>query len=337
MINSTAQVELEVVDAAARLEALRPEWSALWRRCPTATVFQSPEWLLPWWRHLGEGALATLALREEGRLCALIPLFIRAGDDGKRRAALLGEGISDTLDVLAEPGREALAASALLAWLARERRRWDDCVLPSLRAKSPLLEANGGSFVSEEFECDPCPVLVLPGAEHGPREVIPAPMRKNLDYYARRARTAGEVRFERADAANFAELFGALLHLHAARWEARRLPGVLADRCVREFQREAASGLLTAGALRLYAMRLEGRIIATYYGFLHGGRASDYLCGFDPHWRHLSPGALVVAHALGEAIAEGALEFDFLRGREDYKYRWGARDRLCLGRILRQD
>jgi hypothetical protein len=31
---------------------------------------------------------------------------------------------------------------------------------------------------------------------------------------------------------------------------------------------------------------------------------------------------------------EGAREFDFLRGRERFKYRWGARERPCYGRML---
>ena len=40
-----------------------------------------------------------------------------------------------------------------------------------------------------------------------------------------------------------------------------------------------------------------------------------------------SPGALLLEHAIGEAVRTAAGEFDFLRGAEAYKYRWGARDR----------
>jgi CelD/BcsL family acetyltransferase involved in cellulose biosynthesis len=44
---------------------------------------------------------------------------------------------------------------------------------------------------------------------------------------------------------------------------------------------------------------------------------------------------LIVAHAIEQAIREGAGEMDFLRGREPYKYRWGAVDRSSYGRTLR--
>jgi CelD/BcsL family acetyltransferase involved in cellulose biosynthesis len=35
-----------------------------------------------------------------------------------------------------------------------------------------------------------------------------------------------------------------------------------------------------------------------------------------------------------QSIDEGLKEFDFLRGREDYKYRWGAIDRPSYARRL---
>ena len=39
--------------------------------------------------------------------------------------------------------------------------------------------------------------------------------------------------------------------------------------------------------------------------------------------------------AMTAAIEEGLRTFDFLRGAEPYKYRWGARDRWNLRRVLR--
>jgi CelD/BcsL family acetyltransferase involved in cellulose biosynthesis len=52
----------------------------------------------------------------------------------------------------------------------------------------------------------------------------------------------------------------------------------------------------------------------------------DYIGGFDPEFALLSPGTLLIGHALDAATAEGATATDFLRGAEPYKYRWGAVD-----------
>src|SRR5437016_5851015 len=61
-------LSVEELTTLKALEAIRPDWSSLWDRCEAATPFQSPDWLIPWWRHLGEGELMVLALRQNGRL-----------------------------------------------------------------------------------------------------------------------------------------------------------------------------------------------------------------------------------------------------------------------------
>ena len=64
-----------------------------------------------------------------------------------------------------------------------------------------------------------------------------------------------------------------------------------------------------------------------HYGLRAGNRAFFYLGGFDPEFGALSVGSLAIAAAMERAIEEGASTFDFLAGREAYKYRWGAVDR----------
>lgn len=331
---------VEEVTTPEALERLRPEWSALWARCPEATPFQSPEWLIPWWKHIGEGELWTLALREEGRLAGLAPLYVYTGGAPPRQVFPVGIATTDYLDALFEPESGRRGAAALFTHLQANRGRWDVLDLQQLRPGSPLLEAPAPRGWSEERdEQEPCPVLTLPHAvEELPRHV-PARLLQNLRYYRRRAEKLGELRMESATGANLEELFEALLRLHRARWSSRGLPGVLAEGRVQDAHRESLLGLLAAGVLRLYALRLDERIVACYYGFMDrrgtAKRAYYYLSGFDPALERLSLGTLVIGHAVQEAVREGAVEFDFLRGREAYKYLWGAKDRPTYRRRLR--
>jgi len=64
-------------------------------------------------------------------------------------------------------------------------------------------------------------------------------------------------------------------------------------------------------------------------------RASYYLSGLDPAFQRLSPGTVMIGHAIEEAVRAGASGFDFLRGKEAYKYKWGAKDRPTYRCVLR--
>jgi len=93
-----------VLTSDAALHALRPEWEALWRRAAAETTpFQSPAWLLPWWRAFGTGRPRAAALRGDGgKLLGLLPLYLL--EEGSETKLLpVGIGVSDYLDALLDP------------------------------------------------------------------------------------------------------------------------------------------------------------------------------------------------------------------------------------------
>jgi CelD/BcsL family acetyltransferase involved in cellulose biosynthesis len=122
-------------------------------------------------------------------------------------------------------------------------------------------------------------------------------------------------------------LLAGLFELHRARWAARGEPGVLAGAALERFHIDAVAALARGGLVRLIGLALDGTLRAVFYGLVDHGRLLFYLSGFDPQIARLSPGRLLVARAIERARDEGAFELDFLRGREPYKYEWGAVDR----------
>src|SRR5258707_1380549 len=93
----------EVITDHAALSSLEADWLDLCHRTPGATPFQTPMWLLPWWRAFGSNDLAVIAARSEGRLEALAPLYIIRDDESDESLGVfLGTGISDHLDVLGD-------------------------------------------------------------------------------------------------------------------------------------------------------------------------------------------------------------------------------------------
>ncbi len=327
-----SDLEIEEVASAAGLEALQPAWLDLWERASDATPFQSPAWLIPWWHHFGQGELLTLAIRRGGELVGLAPFYVYPEPAG-RKLLPLGIGVGDYLDPLLAPGFETAGAAAILAHLGRGAGRFDRCDLECLRPGSPLLQAPPPAGWSDAAHAgDPCPTLTLP---ENPADLDRAvPRLAKHAYYLRRAERLGAARLESATPDTVGPLLEALFALHAARWTGRGEPGVLTDEAVRAFHREAAPALLDLDLLRLYGLRINSRTVAVFYGLADRTRTLAYIGGFEPDVPHPGLGALMIGHAVREAAREGKREFHFLRGREPYKYAWGAVDRASYGRRL---
>ncbi|QJE72408.1 GNAT family N-acetyltransferase [Aerophototrophica crusticola] len=166
---------------------------------------------------------------------------------------------------------------------------------------------------------------------------FPRSHRQNLRTARNRLDRLGRVAIRQVSGPDISPALDALFTLHAARWQQDGEAGVLADPLVQAFHRQAAPLLDAAGLLRLYALDLDGRTVAVLYGLAAKGRFHYYIGGHDPALAACSPGSLLLSHAIDRATAEGCTLFDFLRGQEPYKYRWGATDRPSHWRRFTRD
>jgi len=311
------------ISVTTNLADLRPEWERLWRRDPAATPFQSPAWLLAWWRFFGSGEPIVLTAHGGGGLVGLLPLY-RLRERGCRKLLPIGVGLSDHVDPAAPE------AAVLLLGAIADISDWDECWLPDLPGGGVLARAIGALRLHDRtVPAAPCPTLALPRDLAAWRRAIPRKTRRYLARADARAAAFGlvieTVGGDRIDTA-MAELFA----LHSASWRARGLGGVLGEPRVRGFHRAAARALAADGVLRLYRLSLGGTALAVYYGFAAASGACGYLHGFDPAHADLAPGMQLIRHAIEMALAEGSASFDFLRGAERYKYSWGAVDAAKL-------
>jgi CelD/BcsL family acetyltransferase involved in cellulose biosynthesis len=85
------------------------------------------------------------------------------------------------------------------------------------------------------------------------------------------------------------------------------------------------------GWLLLAFLEVNGEKAAAYLNFDYGNRLWVYNSAIDPRFNALSPGWVLLGHLLKWAIEHKRQAFDFLRGDEDYKFRFGA----VAGKIYR--
>ena len=317
------------IDALAEIE---PAWWDLWRRVPTATPFAAPAWLLPWWRSFEPGRLLTVALFAGGELAGLAPLYVEDGRLG-RRLLPLGIGIGDMLDVLIDPARADEVAPQLAAAVAKNAADLDCWSAEEAPPGAAVLAIpDPGGWRSTVQQQSSCPCLALPPGRKLRDVIPPSQYRKIRAARNRMARRDGSLAAASAETLgrDLAELF----RLHGLRWTSRGEAGVLDDQRVRRFHDASAPALLEAGLLRLTVMRLDGVAAGACYCLCHGAASSAYIAGFDPAYAFESPGTLLFGDAITEAAERGATSFSFLRGREPYKYDWGALDRWNQRRLF---
>lgn len=246
--------------------------------------------------------------------------------NGRRQVTFLGNGVSDYLGFILDPSCAAAAASAILHAVARERDRWDICDLQDLDAASPLCvrpETHGMAHaVQPQYTCYRIP---LPATCEEFEADLPHGLRRNLRRYREKLDRLGGVIFETTTEENsIRREFETLIELHRARWQLKEDNGMIDTASLARFHREAAANLAREGMARLYTMRLNGRAVAAVYVLRDGECAYSYLGGFDPEFEQFSVGAIALQFAIEESIREGARIYDFLRGAEEYKSKWGA-------------
>jgi CelD/BcsL family acetyltransferase involved in cellulose biosynthesis len=320
----------EVVTTNLELEELWPYWDALYRQSPNTTPFQSPAWLIPWWRSFGKGTLFTVCVwRHIGDVLAgILPLYLeRRGTE--KRLLPLGISSSDYCDGLFAPHLEASCAAAALNCLVRERSSWDVLELPQLRESSFLLRAPYPPELRVSMEhAEPCSTLSIPPGVKSVNKILPRHLRRNLKYYKRRVETMAPVNISIANLGNLTERLEDFFTLHQLRAKSKDIPGVFADPVVAAYHRMAMPYLQEAGLLRLITLYAGQRAVAAAELFADphpGVSAYLYLTGFDPHYAEYSPGTLIIAAALEQSTNEHYVALDLLRGEESYKKLWGAR------------
>lgn len=317
-----AEVRFEAPDVALR--AHRDRWREL--AVERSNAFVTPEWFEAWSAAYGEGSGSRVAVVTEGdRVIGLIPLAVE-GSGPLRVTRIAGANLADLLHPVAAAADEDAVAAATLAALAAER--------------------GGGAIVLDNVDGDAAWWQGAPGLRAHPRAASPGPyvslagldwdgylqqrsssFRKRLRQIERGLAREAEIAFRLCrDEGDATAGMATFFDLHYRRWAERGGSSLSAERA-RAFHLDFAAAAARRGWLRLWIVEADGEPIAASYGWRVGERQAFYQSGLDDRFARHSVGLLLQAHAIREAIAEGAREYDMLLGDEGYKGRFCDRSR----------
>ncbi len=345
MTDRPPALRVEIIDDVDGFDRLREQWQGLHARTVPRNVFSSYAWSRTWWRNFGEERrLFLLAVRDRERLLALAPLELSRENFGPVSVRALqivgtagvpsrGMGLADRADFLVEPGR-----SDALDQLVRsivEEQAWDVLLLRGLPEASPTLGALEATLSSERVilrrrRRSNSFVLELPASWDAFLASKSAKWRKTHRAQANRAERAGRVEYERHFPCSSEELERAWEHVVAinlSSWKADRGTGLLQLDVLREFFRELTAAAAEEGLLDLTLARLDGEPFAYELYLSTNDTAGAYDGAYRRDTAHLSPGILITGFLIRDSIERGMQAFDFMRGDEPYKQRWGGEER----------
>lgn len=314
----------------AELKERREEWRSLAAASEFPTAFSDPAWVLAWWKDYGEDHEPwTLALEDQdGTLRALALLAL--GSSRLARTLVFAGGSWNGLETLiCAPGSEPGFAASLLEALAERRREWDMWRIQRLRTDSSLARTlldGSGRLRAAAHDLRLQPFLELPESVEAFEAGFGAKQRSTQRRKWRKLLEFGAVPRLVTEGQEVDSTLRALLELRRNRAIAQGQRYKHMDERYERFLLAAVQGLLPDGA-RLWALELDGELLASRLNLIQGPREHSYLLGLGDEHPNLSPGSALELHAIGDAIREARTEFELGPGRDVYKYRLGGRDR----------
>lgn len=299
--------------------AIRARWLELYAADPHANFFLSWEWMHACFATDKKPWLVLGVRSDDGPYVAFLPLncgrFPAVGPAIGRELSLAGIPRSDYTGMLALPGEEQRVIPALARCI--ERLSWDNFALNDCADERVALlarEIASSCCAIAHLEPSPCPFIDLPSTWEGYLAGRSVATRRTLRARMRKLEALPGYRFRTVPPQEAEEAVELLLRINSLRWgksldRRRRIFGEVFRRCY------------AAGRFVVKTLHVGTTLIAAQGSFIEPDSRTllGYMMGYDSNFSHLSPGTVLVALSIREAIEQGFARYDLSRGGEPYK------------------
>jgi hypothetical protein len=322
-----------------------------WDRLAAGMPFRTWTWLSGWWRHYGPLRDADVMRLQLAVLCAfddaetlvgIAPWYLETSTLRGRMLKALGSGevCSDYLGILCQPSLSDLVCEAMAEFLVEQNHsddsaalRWDLLNLDGIDAGDREITA-----LAMHLAQNGCTAYQRPGPSCW-RLSLPTQwdayfgsLSKNLRRDAKRMdrdyiNTGRAVLHSVEGLGQLPYAMNVLLELHQRRRRTLGEAGCFNSVRFTTFYRNVVPRLFCQGQVDFYWLELDGKPVAAEYQLVGNGILYEYQAGLDPDAMECQPGKLLNLAILRRAIERGYHQYDFLRGDEPYKARFGAQAR----------
>ncbi|GEM_PF-1209660 len=331
---------VELVRDIVRFRELKDEWNNLLAKSELISVFLTWEWLYYWWIHFkADKELFILLIKdkESGKLLGIAPFCIQKKELFNvtlvKKIMFLGteKVASDFLDFIIYPESNEKVLETIYKYLDDMKHTWDIVEVGDIDKNASSIKiirklANK-KYLTLIKKSQICPYVKLPQSHALLLESLSSKMRSNLKRSTKQIGTRIAADFSTCtQKEQVKENIEKVVTLHNTRFKEKhgnkKVKSAFSGDVITNFHYEVAESFFANNWLKFYSLTLDNKIAASLYGFLYKNRLFYYQSGINPEWRNFGIGNVLYSYCLENCINSGLTEFHFLRGNENYKFRW---------------
>ena len=321
-------MKIEKICDLERLVEVRDEWKTLVDSSSQNCIFLTNEWFCTWFESFGESCqLCVLLLRDQNnRLVGAAPLM----ETEKGIQFIANHEVTDYCDFIVEHGQEELFYEEFLEFWQKEIESDRSLHLINIREDSPTLfllpqMANKSHFKHTVIETEVAPCLNLPSSYESYMNNLDRKNRHELRRKKRKIESEKGLLLNRVNdsegAQNCIDLF---IELHRKSSSSKQ--EFWEKKGVESFFRAITVLFSTKGWIEFNVLSLEDDLAAILLNFVYNDELHFYNIAFNPNYASFSPGIYLFNQSIQQAIKDNLRRADFLRGRERYKFSFGAKE-----------
>jgi len=329
-------MKVECIRDPEILEGLKDTWNELLFSSEQNCVFLTHEWISSWWKCFSkDNSLEILIYKEEkGSLAGIAPFMVR----NKTLCFIASQEVSDYCDVITLNDRRKEFYKNLLDYLKTNYPDVEKIELINIKSSSPTLSflpsfASEHGYSSSCNETEVAPLLELPSSYEDYVASLSKKNRHELRRKLGRVESLEGVKITKiTDKKELRSSLVAFINLHKQGSPSKEK--FWGKKGMSDFFQEIASRFSLQKWVELYLLFYEDSIMAALLNFSYSDQILFYNVAFNKDFARYSPGLFLFNHCIKQAISEGKKKADFLRGREKYKYYFGAEDSKIFRLIL---
>jgi CelD/BcsL family acetyltransferase involved in cellulose biosynthesis len=332
-------IRIEEINDISRLTVDKTEWNTLVQGSPNCTPFQTYEWITAYIKYyLPTNDLILLFAYDSDRLVGIAPLckyeYYRFKLFRLKKIVFLGEIFSEYCDFIIHEGYFQTIIPAFIEYVFSEyaavcRIDLRD-ICPGSQTNRVLFKLS--QYIPYQFKGEK---YLFIDTSHDISQYYNKFSRKTLQTLKRKSEKLKEL------GANFifsggsnAENIKKLALFNRQRISKKGETSFFDSDTNLNFLTEVSDKLTESGISNFISYSVGNEPISFYLCFLYHKRLYFFISGFNSKYENLSPGAVHLKAIIDYCFENNINEFDFLRGEDEYKYKFHPQARHTIRTLL---